>query len=94
LDYVGQIGMTLPPAGSPDPEIGVCDSPQRGIVKLFRQVWEYVDMRFTVREIVQLWAPVAAGNDTSTYLANVLEWTGLPADTPVLELLPPLQKLN
>ena len=94
LDFVGQLGMKLPPAGSPDPQIGICGSPQRGIVKIFRQIWLQVDEGQTVREIVQQWAPASAGNDSAQYLANVLAWTKLPADVPVIHLLPPLVRLN
>jgi hypothetical protein len=94
LDFVGQLGMKLPPPGSPDPEIGICDSPQRGIVKIFRQVWLQVDEGQTVREIVEEWAPASAGNDSVKYLADVLAWTKLPPDVPVMQLLPPLVKLD
>ena len=90
LEFVGQMNARAPlPPGS----IAIFNSPAVGITALFRQLWEQVDEGQTVREIINQWAPVGS-NDTSIYLANVLEWTGLPADTPVLELLPPLVKLN
>jgi hypothetical protein len=60
---------------------------------LFRQLWLQVAEGQTVREIIAQWAPPNE-NNMSQYLEDVLLWTGLPADTPVLELLPPLEKLN
>lgn len=64
-----------------------------GVTALFRQVWLQVAEGQTVRQIIAQWAPPNE-NNTSVYLENVLSWTGLPPDTPVLELLPPLVQLN
>lgn len=89
LDYAGQIGATRPAVGSPDPALAVFGSLLLGIAALYRQLWLQVAQGQTVRQIINQWDP---GNPT--YLANVLEWTSLPADTPVLELLPPLVKMN
>ncbi len=89
LNYAGQLGANRAPAGAPDPNIAIFDSLGLGIAGLFRQLWVLVAMRMTIRQIVSQWAPGDA-----TYLPDVLEWTGLPADTPILELLPPLVQLN
>jgi hypothetical protein len=94
LYFAGQLGATLPVAGSKDPEIAVFVSSSRGVTALFRQLWLQVAMGQSVREVVAQWAPASGGNNSAEYLANVLAWTGLPADTPVLELLPALVPLN
>jgi hypothetical protein len=94
LDYAGQIGARLPmPVGLPDPAIAVFASKALGVTALFRQIWLQVAEGQTVRQIVAQWAPPNE-NNTSAYLQDILQWTGLPADTPVLELLPPLVRLN
>ena len=106
LDYAGQIGARWPvewrdtrwgqpfPGESvPDPDIAIFASKALGVAALFRQVWLQVAEGQTVRQIVAQWAPPTE-NNTSAYLQDVLQWTGLPADTPVLELLPPLVQLN
>jgi len=67
-------------------------SPATGITGAFRQVWLWVAMGYSVTKMVETQAPPP--NDMPTYLKNVLAWTGLPADTPVLDLLPPLVQLN
>ena len=64
-----------------------------GVAALYRQLWLQVAGGQTVRQIIAQWAPPSE-NNTSAYLQNVLAWTKLPADTPVLELLPPLVPLN
>ena len=92
LDYAGQIGARWPaePGESvPDPDIAIFASKALGVAALFRQVWLQVAEGQTVRQIVAQWAPPTE-NKTSAYLQDVLQWTGLPADTPVLDLLPPL----
>ena len=89
LIYAGQIGAVRPARRSADPAIAVFASLPLGIAALYRQLWLQVAQGQTVRQIINQWDP---GNPT--YLTNVLEWTGLPADTPMLELLPPLVKMN
>lgn len=64
-----------------------------GVAALFRQIWLQVAEGQTVRQIIAQWAP-ANENNTSVYLANVLAWTQLPGDTPVLDLLPGLTDLR
>ena len=64
-----------------------------GVTALYRQLWLQVAEGQTVRQIIAQWAPPNE-NNTSAYLQDVLNWTGLPADIPVLELLPPLTQLN
>jgi hypothetical protein len=89
LDFAGQIGARRVLGSPPDPAIAVFETPQLGITALFRQVWLQVAEGQTVRQIINQW-----DEGEPTYLQNVLSWTGLPPDTPVLELLPPLTKLN
>ncbi len=64
-----------------------------GVTALYRQLWLQVANGQTVRQIINQWAPTNE-NNTSVYLENVLSWTKLPADTPVLSLLPELTKLD
>jgi hypothetical protein len=89
LDYAGQIGASLPSSGAPVPRIAIFSSKALGIAALYRQLWLQVAEGQTVRQVITQW-----DESDPTYLQNVLEWTGLPADTPVLELLPPLTQLN
>jgi len=89
LDYAGQIGASKPSPAGPLPNIAVFASKALGVAALYRQLWLQVAEGQTVRQIVAQWA----GNNPA-YLANVLGWTGLPADTSVLELLSPLAQMN
>jgi hypothetical protein len=89
LTYAGQVGASRV-SGSP---IAAFSSPALGLTALFRQLWLQVAQGQTVTEIIYQWAPPAA-NNSAAYLADVLAWTGLPADVPVLSLLPPLTQLN
>jgi hypothetical protein len=86
--FAGQLNAT----GTPG-QIATFSSNATGTAALFRQVWAQVAEGQTLRQLINQWAPAAAGNNTSAYLQNVLNWTGLPADTPILELLPPLVNL-
>jgi hypothetical protein len=98
LRFAHQIGATIPGGltadflAQPQP-IAQFGSRALGLTALFRQLWLQVAEGQTVRQIISQWAP-ATENDTSAYLQDVLNWTGLPADTPVLELLPPLVNLE
>jgi len=88
LRYAGQLGATGWKI-APEPIATFSDLPH-GVAALYRQVWQWVAMGLTLREMI-------ARQDQATeavYLANVQEWTGLPADTPILELLPPLVPAN
>ena len=93
LRFAGQLNASRPPnvpTGSP---IAVFSSDGAGVAGLFRQLWLQVASGQTVRQIVSQWAPPTE-NNTSLYLQDVLLWTGLPADTPVLQLLPKLINLS
>jgi hypothetical protein len=94
LRFAGQIGAAAPAVvGGGAPAIATFASEAAGITALFRQLWLQVAEGQTVAQVIAQWAPPNE-NNTSAYLQNVLAWTGLPADTPVLELLPPLYRLN
>jgi hypothetical protein len=90
LKFAGQMGATAPGATV---GIAVFKSNEYGVTALFRQLWLQVAEGQTVRQIIAQWAPPNE-NNTSAYFQDVLAWTGLPADAPVLELLPPLTQLN
>lgn len=93
IRYAGQMNATAPGwNGKPPAPIATFKGPAEGITGLYRQLWLQVANGQTVRQIIGQWAPPNE-NNTSAYLQNVLKWTGLPADKPVLELLPELIKL-
>lgn len=87
LDFAGQLNAVQ------NGRFAKFSSPQAGEAALFRQVWMQVAEHQTLRQIINQWAP-SNENNTSAYLANVAKWTGLPADTPILQLLPDLVNLS
>ena len=92
LRFAGQLNATRPigvPAGSP---IAVFPSDAAGVAALYRQLWLQVAQGQTVAQIIAQWAPPSE-NNTSLYLDDVLRWTGLARDVPVLDMLPPLVNL-
>lgn len=94
LRYAGQLGATAPGwDGKGDAPVATFDTWTRGTVALFRQVWLQVDEGQTVRQVVTQYAPPNE-NDTAKYIADVALWTKLPLDTPVMNLLPVLTRLN
>lgn len=93
LTFAGQIGASKSPAGAQSPSVATFSSRALGLTALFRQLWLQVAEGQTVRQVINQWAP-ASENNTTVYLQNVLNWTGLPADTPILELLPPLDYID
>lgn len=88
LDFAGQIGASKPAAGSANMPIAIFASCALGVAALFRQIWLQVAEGQSVRQLISQW------DNSPTYLADVLAFTGLPADVPVLQLLPPLVALN
>lgn len=93
LRYAQQMNAGAPGwDGTGSPPIATFTSDETGITGLYRQLWLQVAKHQTVAQIIAQWAPPNE-NDTSTYLWNVLAWTGLPANTPVLQLLPKLVNL-
>ena len=92
LRFAGQKGAITPAVPN---DIATFTELSQGVAALFRQIWLQVANAQTVRQIIAAWAPAGVdGNDNAAYLQNVLEWTGLPPDTLVLDLLPELTKLN
>lgn len=93
IRFANQLNATAPGwNGKPPAPIATFKGPREGIVGLYRQLWLQVATGQTVRQIIAQWAPPTE-NNTTVYLQHVLAWTGLPADTPVLQLLPLLVKL-
>jgi hypothetical protein len=93
LRYASQLNATTPGwDGTGTPPIATFPNDAMGITALCRQLYLQVAQGQTVRQLISQWAPPNE-NDTSAYLQNILTWTQLPADTPVLDLLPPLVKL-
>ena len=105
--YAGQLGATCPRCGSKNGGVpSVCtsgrggvyqvhdkavfDSRARGVVALYRQVLLMIDEGLTPRQIIDKWSET----DKAAYIANVLLWTGLDGDTPMIQLVTPLCKLD
>ena len=63
------------------------DSPAQGIAGLFHQIALDVARGWTLRQLIEKWAPPIDSNNTEKYLSNVMAWTNLPADQPLQELL-------
>ena len=97
LRYAHQANAARPDgttAGTlPVEPIAVFSSAQAGICGAFRDVWAKVALGLTVRQIIFIYAPENE-NNTSAYLQDVLKWTGLPSDVPVLKILPALVDLR
>ena len=94
LRYAQQMNASAPGwNGQGAPPIATFTSPETGITGLFRQIWLQVAEGQTVAQIIAQLAPPNE-NDTSAYLQDVLEWTGLKADVPMLQQIAPLVKLN
>ena len=97
LRFAGQANATRPDGSTSGVRavepIAVFSSVHAGICGAFRDVWAKVAKKETLRQMISVYAPPNE-NNTSEYLENVLAWTGLPADTPVLDLLPELFKMN
>lgn len=94
LRFANQINASAPGwDGKAPPPIATFNTPQTGIAGLFRQVWLQIAQGQTVAQIIAQWAPPNE-NDTSQYLQDVLDWTGLQADVKMLDQLAPLVKLN
>jgi hypothetical protein len=66
---------------------------QWGTLALYRDVLAKTGLGMAIAQAISVYAPPNE-NETATYLRNVLEWTGLPADVPLVQLLPPLVPLN
>jgi hypothetical protein len=97
LRYAGQIGARRPdghigPVRKDEP-VAAFDTLEHGVVALYRQIWLQVAMGQTVRQIIFQFAPPNE-NNTGVYVSDVLLWTGLPADVPVIHIVPPLMKLS
>lgn len=43
----------------------------------------------TLRDLIHVWAPKGDGNDPEKYLADVVAWTGIPADTSLKAIFTP-----
>jgi hypothetical protein len=108
LHYAGQFGAHCPRCGMTMLTSPTCKSTagtfpahtiaefvdrKRGILALRRQILMQFDLGQTIPELIAQYAPPGA-NDTTQYVANVLSWTGLPADVPIIDLIPDLEKLN
>jgi hypothetical protein len=63
---------------------------QEGIATLYWQILYFALRGFTLRGLIEAWAPPAGadgGNATATYLADVQKWTGLDLDKKLWDYL-------
>lgn len=88
LDYAGQLGAFKVASTAPDPDIAAFQTKQLGIAAIFRQVWLQVAEGQSLQELITQW-----DSADPTYLPDVVAWTGLPVDVPILTLLPDLTKI-
>ena len=66
---------------------------QYGVLALYRDVLAKAAQGLTIRQLVAVYAPPNE-NDTGVYIRNVLDWTGLPGDVPLVQLIPEPIRLN
>ena len=60
-----------------------------GIAGLYHQVALNIARGYSLRKLIQAWAPATDGNDPDAYLNHVMAATGITnADQPLQELLP------
>lgn len=97
LRFAHQANATRPDgttAGNLEVEpVCVFSSAQAGICGAFRDIWAKVAAGETLRQMISVYAPPNE-NNTSQYLEDVVQWTKLDPDVPVLRLLPPLVNLQ
>ena len=102
LRYAGQKNATTPgwDGKGPSPlavfigdRFGTAD--EYGRLAAYRDILAKAAEGLTIRQIIQTYCPSGDGfNNPTEYLAHIHQWTGLPLDTPVLQLLPNLIPLN
>jgi hypothetical protein len=65
--------------------------PEEGIAALYQQVLRFAMMGFTVRQLINTWAPPTGtdgGNNTTLYIQQVCDWAQVTPDTVLWDLLP------
>ena len=109
LRYAGQIGATCPRcmacgkvpakciigsgAAFDSHAVAIFVDRLHGIAALFRQVWAQVASGEAIPQLIAAFAPPNE-NNTAAYIQNVLYWTQLRPDIPVLQMLPQPIMLN
>ena len=91
LVFTNQVGATAGAFQGPLQDFAQWQTPQAGIVGLYRDLLAKIAHGMTLRELIEVWAPPAE-NNTAAYLANVQGWTGIHVpDVPILTLIEPLE---
>ncbi len=94
IRYAEQLNASAPGwNGQGTAPIATWSSAETGTTGLYRQIWLQIAKGQTPAQIIAQWAPPNE-NDTSTYLDNVLAWTGLQANVSMLDQIAPLVPLN
>jgi hypothetical protein len=90
LRYAGQLNARCPRCGAdqgavpktcqgkPVHDIAEFDTIVHGVCAGYRQLWVYVDMDYTLMQLIYAWAPPTE-NNSAEYLGNVCAWTGIRA---------------
>lgn len=87
LEFAGQLNATAHPVPGRTTPYAEFISAQAGITALYRQVWVFVALGITLRQLITRWAPPNE-NDTQAYLRNVIRLSGISSpDTPLLLLV-------
>ena len=58
-----------------------------GIAGLYHQIALYIARGYTLRRLIEAWAPPSDGNNTDNYVSETARRTGLDPDTPLWNLL-------
>lgn len=71
------------------------ESNSQGIAGLYHQIALDIARGYTLRQLINSWAPNGDGaNAPGTYLANVLQWTGITNPDQPLQELVEIRKAN
>ena len=85
LRWAGQIGASSSGLGG-EPPLAKFSSLGLGVVGLYRQIWADIARGDTLRQLIWSWAPPSE-NNSDQYALNVANWTGLPLDVPLVDLV-------
>jgi hypothetical protein len=53
------------------------DTPAQGIAGLYHQVTLDIARGYSLKLLIYAWAPASDGNDPTSYLNHVMQWTGI-----------------
>lgn len=75
-------------------QLAVFENRAWGTLALYRDVLAKAALGMSIRSMIAVYCPRGDGaNDPETYVKHIAEW-GLDVDVPLVNLVPPLVKLN